>query len=419
MEGIASREARGIDGSAEVGFGIGGPFCSVAVGDFSLDNAGSERTLADVICGVDLSGEIAEGEDLVACAADLAEQFARQRAIGGAGEDGIEIARQRAFSLFHRGDGKAGNVAGEPEGPVEPELKPHANQITAMLGNEARLAVEMRKASLVPQPMALLGGIAIRYPHFGFMSGHRVVHDLGRAAESGGVDHGIGRAEHPLVRIAAFDPRARLIASHNLSSAQNPEGIGTLGGKDRRGALEHVHQRALAEMKPKQIAECTLQPFVGKELVRLEIERQGMNAWPKRCALCRRWRGRAGRFAAPRAAAGQPAVPPDNRLDLGQINLVIFPDHCAGRIFGKWKAAMTTVLWAMVFVSIERFSQNAGVSLMAGLGAARPRTLTLRLPVRRRRLRRCTRRLVGALHPQQQIDQLRLRKPLEFLAIHG
>jgi hypothetical protein len=31
-----------------------------------------------------------------------------------------------------------------------------------------------------------------------------------------------------------------------------------------------------------------------------------------------------------------PAVPPDNRLDLGQINLIIFPDPCAGRIFGKW-----------------------------------------------------------------------------------
>ena len=143
-----------------------------------------------------------------------------------------------------------------------------------------------------------------------------------------------------------------------------------------------------------------------------------MNARAKRRALCRCWCGRAGRFAAPRAAAGQPAVPPDNRLDLGQVNLVIFPDQCTGRILRKWQAAMATVLWTMVLVSIGRGGQNAGVSLMAGLSTARSRTLTLRLPVRRWRLRRCTRCLVRALQPQQQIDQLRLRKPFEFLAIH-
>ena len=418
-EGIASREARSVDSGAQVSFGIGGPFCSVAVGDFSLDDAGPQGALADIVGSVDLAGEIAEGEDLVARAADLAEQFASQRAMGSAGEDGIEIACQRASSLFHRGDGKAGNVTGEPKGSVEPELKPHADKVAAMLGNEARLSIKMSKASLVTLPVPLLGGIAIRYPHCGFMSGHRVVHDPGGATEIRGMDNGLGRAEDPLVGIAAFDPRARFVASHNLGAAQNPEGVGAFGGKDRCGALEHVHQSALAEMKPKQIAKCTLQPFVGKQLVRLEIERQGMNARAKRCALCRPWRGRSGRLSASCAAAGQPAVPPDNRLDLGQINLVIFPDHRAGRIFGKWQAAMATALGAMVFVSIGRFGQNTGVPLMAGPGTARPRTLALRLPVRRWRLRRCPRRLVGVLHPQHHLDQLSLRKPFEFLAIHG
>ena len=109
----------------------------------------------------------------------------------------------------------------------------------------------------------------------------------------------------------------------------------------------------------------------------------------------------------------------DDRLDLGEVDLVIFPDHHAGRILGKRQAAMATVRRAMVFVSIGRFGQNAGVPLMAGLGAARPRTFPLRLPVRRRRLRRGARGLVRALHPQHQLDQLGLRKPFEILAIHG
>lgn len=182
------------------------------------------------------------------------------------------------------------------------------------------------------------------------------------------MDHGIGRAEDPLVGIAAFDPCPGLVASHNFGAAQNSKAVGALGSEDRRGALEHVHQRALAEMKTEQIAECALQPFVREELMRLEIERQGMNAPAKRRAPCRRWRGRAGRLAAPRASAGQPAVPPDNRLDHGQVNLVIFPDHRAGRFSGKRQAAMTAMCRAIIFVSIGRLGQNTGVPLMAGLG---------------------------------------------------
>ena len=57
MEGIASREARGVDGGGQVGFGIGGPFGSVAVGDFSLDDAGPQGPLTDVVGSVDLAGK--------------------------------------------------------------------------------------------------------------------------------------------------------------------------------------------------------------------------------------------------------------------------------------------------------------------------------------------------------------------------
>ena len=38
MEGRVSSEACGIDGGAQVGFGVGGPFGAVTVGDFALDD---------------------------------------------------------------------------------------------------------------------------------------------------------------------------------------------------------------------------------------------------------------------------------------------------------------------------------------------------------------------------------------------
>ena len=287
-----------------------------------------------------------------------------------------------------------------------------------MLLNEAGLAVEMGKASLVVQPMSLLAGIAIRYPDVGLVTGHGVANDLGGAAEHGGMDDGIGRAEHPLIAVAAFDPHSGFVAGYNIGTAQDREGIVAPGGKDRRCALEHVHQRTLADIKPEQIAKYTLQPLVGKQLVGLQVERQRVNATAKRRALRRLWHGRAGCLAACRAATGQPAVPPNNRLDLGQVDLVIFPDHLARRILAKWQAAMLAMRRAMVFVCIGQFGQRAGVPRMPRLGAARPRTVSLRLPVRRWRLRRRSRRLARALQTQQQFDQLRLRKPLEFLAIH-
>jgi hypothetical protein len=47
--------------------------------------------------GIDLSGKVAENKQLIAGTPDLAEQVARQRALGGAGKDGIEIAFQGAL----------------------------------------------------------------------------------------------------------------------------------------------------------------------------------------------------------------------------------------------------------------------------------------------------------------------------------
>jgi len=131
-----------------------------------------------------------------------------------------------------------------------------------MLLDEARFAVEMGKACLVMLPTPLLAGIAIRYPHVRLVPGHNVAHDLGGAAESGAMNDRIGRAEDPLITVAAVDPHSGFVACHNLCAAQGHQGIVAFGGKDRRCSLEHVHQRTLADIQPAQVAKYTLEPLV-------------------------------------------------------------------------------------------------------------------------------------------------------------
>ncbi|MBB6229211.1 hypothetical protein FHS79_003412 [Polymorphobacter multimanifer] len=72
------------------------------------------------------------------------------------------------------------------------------------------------------------------------------------------MNDGIGRAEDPLIAIATFDPHPGLVASHDLCAAQDRKRIVAPGGKDRRCAFEHVHQRALADIKAEQVAKYTL-----------------------------------------------------------------------------------------------------------------------------------------------------------------
>ena len=147
-----------------------------------------------------------------------------------------------------------------------------------------------------------------------------------------------------------------------------------------------VHQPALADIKPEQIAKRALQPLVGKQLVGLEVERQRVNAPTKRRTLRGLWHGRVGCLAALYTAAGQPAVPSHKRLDLRKVDLVIFPNHLAHRILAKWLAAMLAMRRAMVFVCISRFGQRTSVPFMPRLGTAGPRTFPLALPVGRWRI---------------------------------
>ena len=66
MEGICPGQPRGIDGCAQVGLGISGPFGAIAVGDFALDDAWPQGALADIVGGIDHAGKVAESGQLIA-----------------------------------------------------------------------------------------------------------------------------------------------------------------------------------------------------------------------------------------------------------------------------------------------------------------------------------------------------------------
>ena len=90
-----------------------------------------------------------------------------------------------------------------------------------------------------------------------------------------------------------------------------------------------------------------------------------MDAAAKRRTDRRLWHWRAGCLAALYTAAGQPAVPSHERLDLRKVDLVIFPDYIGRRILAKWQTAMLAMRRAMVFAHIGCFGQRAGVPLRA------------------------------------------------------
>ena len=86
FEGICGFEARGVDCGSHIGLGLSRPHRAVAIGDLSLDHAGLQLSFRAIVCDVDLAGEIAKGEKLVARPADLGLQCLRQIAAGRRGQ---------------------------------------------------------------------------------------------------------------------------------------------------------------------------------------------------------------------------------------------------------------------------------------------------------------------------------------------
>src|ERR1019366_2852471 len=95
----------------------------------------------------------------------------------------------------------------------------------------------------------------------------------------------------------------------------------------RMRANEHVHQRALAHIKPERIAKQTAQPLIGESLKTLEIDRQRMDARPERRRCCDRGRRCFRLDAAMPAPAREATVADDMGFDRRDLDLVVFADQ--------------------------------------------------------------------------------------------
>ena len=180
-EGVRAFEPCGIDGRSDVRFGLGGPHGSVAVGDFALDHARPEFALGRVVRGVDLTGIIAEDQQLVARAADLGLELPGEVAWGRCRQQRRQLNFQ--LSLFP-GQGRGGEIddlLGQVERSSQPKLEPEGQIVGTMFEREGCVARQMRQTGLMSLAMLLLGGIAVRNPHRRLTSRHHLVGDAGGA----------------------------------------------------------------------------------------------------------------------------------------------------------------------------------------------------------------------------------------------
>jgi hypothetical protein len=66
--------------------------------------------------------------------------------------------------------------------------------------------------------------------------------------------------------VRSLDAHAGLVAGDDLGGAHNGLGLQSLDFEPGMGADEHVHQRALADVEPKRVAEHSAQTLIGKRL---------------------------------------------------------------------------------------------------------------------------------------------------------
>jgi hypothetical protein len=70
------------------------------------------------------------------------------------------------------------------------------------------------------------------------------------------------------------------------------------------------------------------------------------------------------------AANGEPAMPPNERLNGGNLDLVIFADQFTLGISSKRSKAIGTMRRLMILNGIGRFAQFTRMAFVSGLGAA-------------------------------------------------
>ena len=129
----------------------------------------------------------------------------------------------------------------------------------------------------------------------------------------------------------------------------------------------------------------------------------------------------AGAFAcsaAMRASAGEAPMADDIGLDRRDLDLVVFADQLRAGSRAKQPAARLANARRVVSKLVGIVRQPPVMRLMAGLRPAGTRVLPLFLLVRRRRLGRRARILIGTLKPKHQLDQLLLAEPLQITSVH-
>ena len=113
------------------------------------------------------------------------------------------------------------------------------------------------------------------------------------------------------------------------------------------------------------------------------------------------------------AANGEPAMLPNERLNGGKLDLVIFADQFTLGVSSKRPKAIGTMWRLMILNGIGRFAQFTRMAFVSGLGLLAPL-----FSIRRWRFGRRARSLVRTLKPKHQLDQIVLAQTLQIIAIH-
>jgi len=199
--------------------------------------------------------------------------------------------------------------------------------------------------------------------------------------------HRIFAVKYPMIRVRPFDPHTGFVAGYNPRGAQNGLRLLGLDPEPIARADKHVHQRALAHIQAESIPEQAAQPLVGQRLKALEIDRQRVNARPKR-----RRRRDGGRWGlrldtARRAAAGKTTMANHARLHRRYVDLVVFANQIHVGVHRKRSTAAQAHDRLMVMKRIRLLREPTIMRLMPRLRTAGTRALAIFLLVRRRRLR--------------------------------
>ena len=143
-----------------------------------------------------------------------------------------------------------------------------------------------------------------------------------------------------------------------------------------------------------------------------------MNARPKRRG--RRDDGRRSfrLDAAKCASTGEAPVADDIRFDRRNLDFVLFADQFPRGVRRESSAALLAYARRVVAKLIGIVRKPTVVRLMPQLRPAGPRVLALFLFVRRGRLRRRARILIGSLKLEHQLDQLLFAQVLQISAVH-